>query len=109
MGLAASSQTSVQAIDFENGKAVKRITFDREQVNIVYADGQVLEGVDEALIVKEIFPTSIDDVKTTTPAPTAAVRQVYDLQGRLMSGLHELPQGVYIVREGEKVYKWIKK
>ena len=109
IGMAVGAQNIVQAIDFENGKAVRRITFDREQVNIVYADGQVLEGVDEAVIVKEILPTAIEDVKANESTPKAAVREVYDLQGRLMSGTHELPQGIYIVREGEKVYKWIKK
>ena len=87
----AGAQT-VAAVD-EQGKQVRRITFDRD--------------VDRALILRGDV-TAIDAIKTQ-PGENGTVRQVYDLQGHRMVDVNNLPQGIYVVREGDKVYKMIKK
>lgn len=102
----SASAQSVAAID-DKGQQVSRITFDRERVTIEYVNGEIRDNVDNALIYRGQV-TAIDDVRTNGNE-TAGPRQVYDLQGRLVSDLNNLPQGIYIVREGDKVYKLIKK
>lgn len=101
----AGAQT-VAAVD-EQGKQVRRITFDRERVTIEYASGEVRDNVDRALILRGDV-TAIDAIKTQ-PGENGTVRQVYDLQGHRMVDVNNLPQGIYVVREGDKVYKMIKK
>lgn len=101
----AGAQT-VAAVD-EQGKQVRSITFDRERVTIEYANGEVRDNVDYALICRGEV-TAIDAVKAQS-SNDAGQQQVYDLQGHRMVDVNNLPQGIYVVREGDKVYKMIKK
>lgn len=105
-GATAAAQTVIGATD-ESGKVVKRILFDREQVTIIYEDGTTRENVDLATIVQS-ENTGIDEVGVAVNNGSA-VREIYDLQGRRVDNLGSLQQGVFIVREGDKVYKLIKK
>lgn len=95
-----------QAID-ENGKVVKHISFDRENVTIVYEDGSVRENVQSSLI-KYGISTSVEKIEAVDEKEKTEIT-VYDIQGHRMTNLENLPAGVFIVREGEKVYKLIKK
>ncbi len=100
-----SAQT-IGAVD-EQGRQVRRITFDREQVTVEYVDGDVRNNVDFTLVTREEM-TGIETVRVNSDEQSA-LRQVYDLQGRPVGDVNNLSQGIYVVREGEKVYKLIKK
>jgi hypothetical protein len=43
----------MQAQTTPDGKKVKRVTFDREQVNIVYVDGKTDENVQTAVVANK--------------------------------------------------------
>ena len=92
------------AVD-DQGKEVKRVIFDREKVTIEYRDAQVRTDVQEALIVRQSSFSSVQDIKSTDNGK----RQIYDLQGRPVENLDMMSGGIFIVREGDKVYKLIKK
>lgn len=108
--------TSLSAQTADNGKKVKRITFDRENISVVYADGTKDKNVQSAVVYGSGTATGI----ATTPATgkgQVVKREVYDLQGRQVKAVKgqrstadgQRTKGVYIVREGEKTRKIIKK
>lgn len=106
MGMGVSAQNII-AVD-EYGNQVKRINFDCEQVEVVLVDGQVLRGVDATVIIPGHDYTSVQDVESTLTEKGVA-REIFDLQGRRVVDVDRLPAGIYVLREGDKVYKLIKK
>lgn len=88
-----------------DGRIVKRITFDREQVNIEYADSTYDYGVDAAIIKHDKATTGITAVK---PQGIRPANHWYTIDGR---SLQSEPQqkGVYIVRSKRGIKKTIKK
>ena len=86
------------------GRTVKRITFDREQVSVVYSDNTKEVGVRQ-LTVKRDRTTGLVSVK---PSQGAAARQWYTIDGR---PLQKAPQqkGIYIVKDKNGVKKTSKK
>ncbi|MBP3227157.1 MAG: hypothetical protein J6M53_00035 [Bacteroidaceae bacterium] len=101
------AQTATEAVHTESGKAVRRITFDREQVTIVYADGTTESGVSKATVrLGQINETTGVQTPATTQQQAATV--VYDLQGRRVNPTaHQ--SGVFIERNGNQVRRIIKK
>ena len=100
---------TTQAQTAESGKTVKRITFDRERVTLVYSDGTKAENVQKAVIKakgndEQGTATGIARVK----AGSVAQRTWYTMDGRRLQGEPRV-QGVYVVKEGDKVRKIIKK
>ncbi len=89
-----------------DGRKVKRITFDREQVNIEYADGTKDQKVSAATVKRENTITGIVAVKKKESRQTT--RQWYTLDGRLLQGEPQ-QKGVYIVRDKNGKRKAIKK
>lgn len=88
-----------------DGRKVKRITFDREQVNIEYADGTQQQGVSTTTIRREESTTGLAAAK---PTASRSARQWYTIDGRSVQ--HEPRQkGVYIVRDEKGIKKTIKK
>lgn len=108
--------TSLSAQTADNGKKVKRITFDREDISIVYADGTKDKNVQSAVVYGSGTATGIA-TKPATGKGQVVKREVYDLQGRQVKTVKgqrstadgQRTKGVYIVREGEKTRKIIKK
>lgn len=84
---AASQQTA-------DGRIVKRITFDREQVNIEYADGTKDLGVSETLIIRGSEITGIAAHKVEQGQSD---RRWYTTDGRALQGEPQ-QKGIYIVR-----------
>ena len=108
--LLALSAVGADAQVDESGKRVKRITFDREQVTLVYNDGSKSENVQKTVIVNDGKATGI--VEMNQAEKSAAQPKWYAIDGR------QLPKepnssvsgkGVYVVRENGKVRKIIKK
>ena len=97
---------TMQAQKADNGKSVKRITFDREQVNIIYADGSTDEKVSNVKVTKQEKTTYVKDVNSNLNKQKGKVA-VYDLQGRRVSNVAK-GKGVFIVREGQRVRKIVK-
>ncbi len=94
----------MQAQSADNGKKVKRILFDREQVTIVYVD-DTQENVDKGVAVKrDDIATSVKEIK----GKKSKNSEVYDLQGRKLNAVPQR-KGVYIKREGKQVRKIVKK
>ena len=87
------------------GRKVKRITFNQEQVNIEYADGTTGLAVDEIEITSEKQTTG---VKAVTPAVQGTQRRWYTTDGRSLQS-EPRQKGVYIVREQKGMKKTIKK
>ena len=102
--LCGTMTVSAQKVeDTKNGKTVKRITFDRENVNIEYADNTKDYGVAETQIRRAGDATGINAAKTAT-----AKSGWYTMDGRRLENAPKA-KGVYVVKEGDKVRKTIKK
>ena len=102
-GLACGSlSASAQSVAVtESGKTVKRITFDRENVTLVYQDGTKDDNVSQTTIHREAA-TGIHNVNLN---PNANVNsQYYTLDGRRLQSVPN-GNGVYIKKEGKRVKK----
>lgn len=93
-----------KAQNVSNGKVVKRITFDREKVNIVYTDNTQETGVEQATITRRSGEAT--GIASTTKANNA--RGWFTLDGRRLESAPSA-KGVYVVKDGDKVRKTIKK
>jgi len=89
-----------------DGRKVKRITFDREQVNIEYADGTKDQQVSAATVKRENATTGIVAVKPKESRQTT--HQWYTLDGRALKGEPQ-QKGIYIVRDKKGKKKIVKK
>ena len=101
--VSAQRKNTKKAYNIENGKEVKRIAFDREEVTITYADGTEDESVVTATIEPRKTPTGISGVNKN-----AQVNGWYTVDGRRLQGTPK-DKGVYVVKMGDKVRKTIKK
>ena len=98
--------TGAWAQKASNGKLVRRVTFDRENVTINYKDGSADEKVSTAVIVNT--PTGIKLV--SKEQGTDGARSIYSIDGRRLQGTAaKTGKGVYIVKEGKTVRKVTKK
>lgn len=93
-----------ELLDVQNGKAVRHIAFDLEQVTVSYKDGSQEENVQEGLYVSTSETTGISETAATVPGNSAV--EVYDLQGRRISQ-SSMPKsqhvrGICIVKNGNK-------
>lgn len=98
-GLCAQGQRIAVA---QNGKQVKRITFDREKVSVIYSDETKDENVTD-FVVRRNIPTGIKTVKDKQDSNGAAARW-YTVDGRRLQA-QPAAGGVYIKREGQRVRK----
>ena len=89
-----------------DGRKVKRITFDREQVNIEYADGTKARRVNVVTVKRENSTTAIVAVKPKENQ--SATRQWYTLDGRALKSEPQ-QKGIYIVRDKNGKKKTVKK
>jgi hypothetical protein len=103
--LLLSAALTVQAQTDKEGRKVKRITFDQEQVKIEYVDGTSRTDVKEMTVNGD---KSSSGICVVTPAKGNAQRSWYTTYGRTMQG-EPRQKGVYIVREQTGVKKTIKK
>jgi hypothetical protein len=100
---------NVQAQTTESGKTVKRVTFNCEKIAILYSDGTKEENV-QAAVIKPTEKRQLDDATAINrpKAQTQVKRTWYTLDGRRLSGEPKV-QGTYMLKEGNKVRKIIKK
>ncbi len=101
--VSAQKKNSKKAVNVENGKEVKRITFDCEDISIAYADGTEDNYVQSATIVAVETPTGISGVEKKAQA-----NGWYTMDGRRLQSAPK-GKGVYVVKKGDKVQKTIKK
>ena len=103
--LCGTMTASAQKAEFtQNGKQVKRIAFDREKVDIIYSDDTQISDVNDVTITNEASgTTAIDKTKTAKRA-----NEWYTMDGRRLQNAPKT-KGVYVVKEGDKVRKTIKK
>ena len=101
--LAFAAGTQAQQTNDVN--KVKRITFDREQVEIEYTDGTREEVEDAFTIKREEIANGIRTVKT---AGKQSARRWYTVDGRPLQG-EPRQKGVYIVRDQNNVKKTVRK
>ena len=92
-----------QAINVENGKVVKKITFDLEKVDINYEDGTSDVSVQKATIYYDQTPTGIAEVKQN-----GVTTDWYTLDGRRLQYTPN-SKGIYVSKSGNNVRKSIKK
>ena len=95
----------VMAQTSSDGRKVKRITFDQEQVNVEYVDGTTELATGDVNILKDDETTDVKNVKTTKPN---AKRRWYTTDGRALKG-EPREKGVYIVIEENGMKKTIRK
>lgn len=88
-----------------DGRKVKRITFNQEQVNIEYADGTKDLAVNNVKIISE---KQAAGVKAVTPAVQGTKRRWYTIDGQAMQR-EPRQKGIYIVRGKNGMKKTIKK
>ena len=103
--LCGTMTVSAQKAEFtQNGKQVKRIAFAREKVNIIYSDDtQILDVNDVTISNRAGGTTGINKTKTANSA-----NEWYTMDGRRLQNAPKA-KGVYVVKEGDKVRKTIKK
>lgn len=114
--LLMSVATSLSAQTSDNGKTVRRITFDQENISIEYTDGTKDENVQNTVVYGSNFTTgiqSIDDSRidylrfnrdgsTQFENGISSNNGWYDMQGRKVNRQSgQLRNGLYIVREGQ--------
>jgi hypothetical protein len=101
--------TCATAQTAENGKVVKRILFDRENVTVIYADDTSDKHVQTATITSGKPETT--GIKSQDKTPNARnKRGWYTLDGRRMTTAPSTRnKGVYVVKEDKKVIKVVKK
>lgn len=99
--------TALYAQTAENAKKVKSLRFDKEQVTVVYADGQeeVTSG-DLVIVGKENSTNAISTIVSQNGK--AKETRLYDLQGRRLNGSSQ-PKGIYLKQENGRVKKVVKK
>lgn len=111
LSLAIASATGAWAQTAENGKSIKRITFDRENVCVIYADGSKEENVQSLVVTGNNVTTGVKDAAPKSRATTTK-RSWYMVDGRRMKAgprVRHSRSSVCIVKEGQKVRKTIKK
>lgn len=91
-----------------NDKAVQTITFEGDNINLLYTDG-TSEIVDmEAVVIS--FENDATAITISSVAENGEAKKIYDINGRqVRSTLDALSQGVYIVKSANKTVKFIKK
>lgn len=85
-----------ELLDAQNGKAVRHIAFDLEQVTVIYKDGSQVENVQKALFVVSSEAVGISETAATEGDSRT---EVFDLQGRRIT---QPRQGICIVKNGNK-------
>lgn len=109
ISLAIASVTGAWAQTAGNGKSIKRITFDRENICVTYSDGSKEENVQTLVVTGNNTTTGVKDAAPKSRAATAK-RSWYTVDGRRMKvAPRPSAKGVYIVKEGQQVRKTIKK
>ena len=102
LGTGANAQTA------DSGKKVRRITFDREQVTVVYQDGSTDEAVSSIVVKEKDVVTSLKGINGKNLKGKDS--EVFDLQGRRLNpNTMQKRSGVYVKREGNQVRKIVKK
>ena len=96
---------AVAAQHTDDGRKVKRITFDQEQVTILYADGTQDNSVAAATVKREEATTGVKAAKTQE---RSSARQLYTIEGRQLKGEPQR-KGLYIVKGQNGIRKTIKK
>ena len=107
--LTLCGSVTTQAQTAEGGKTVKRITFDREKIAIVYADGTKDENVQTAVIKAKGNEEKEDATGVKAPKVASQIQRTWFMtDGRRLQG-EPAAKGVYVVKEGNKVRKIVKK
>lgn len=87
---------------------LQRITFDNGNMVIATKNGEST-SVGIATISRVYFDNVATGVEKVEPTVVTADKEVYDLSGRRVSVNTELPKGIYVVKEGGKTRKIVKK
>lgn len=103
--LLLTSVLGATAQETADGRKVKRITFDREQVNIEYADGTKEQKVNATTVKRENSTTGIVTVKRKE---SQSASRWYTLDGRALKGEPQ-QKGVYIVKDKDGKKRTVKK
>ena len=87
---------------------LQRITFDNGNMVIATKSGEST-SVGIATISRVYFDNVATGVEKVEPTVVTVDKEVYDLSGRRVSVNTELPKGIYVVKEGGKTRKIVKK
>ena len=87
---------------------LQRITFDNGNMVIATKSGEST-SVGIATISRVYFDNVATGVEKVEPTVVTADKEGYDLSGRSVSVNTELPKGIYVVKEGGKTRKIVKK
>lgn len=91
-----------------NEKTVQTITFEGDNVSLLYSDGTSETADMEAVAIS--FEYEATSITVSSVAENGEAKKIYDINGRqVRSTLNALPQGVYIVKSANKSVKFIKK
>lgn len=91
-----------------NEKTVQTITFEGDNVSLLYSDGTSETADMEAVAIS--FEYEATAITVSSVSENGEAKKIYDINGRqVRSTLDALPQGVYIVKSANKSVKFIKK
>lgn len=91
-----------------NEKTVQTITFEGDNVSLLYSDGTSETADMEAVVIS--FEYEATAITVSSVSENGEAKKIYDINGRqVRSTLDALPQGVYIVKSANKSVKFIKK
>jgi len=105
-GMVANAQYRAED---NSGNVVRRVNFDREQVTEVRTNGTTFPArtplVINRVLASDTATVGIEDV---TVDPHQQTVEYYDLMGRRVDDMGQMPCGVYLKKEGTKVRKVVK-
>lgn len=91
-----------------NEKTVQTITFEGDNVSLLYSDGTSETADMEAVAIS--FEYEATAITVSSVSENGEAKKIYNINGRqVRSTLDALPQGVYIVKSANKSVKFIKK
>lgn len=103
MGCGAYAQQ--RAVD-DYGNPVRRITFNRENVSVVYATGDSVSNVQTVQVTRHADGDSLVGIITVEPIEADDETQLFDLNGRRVDATFQ--PGVYIEKRGTRVRRIVK-
>lgn len=109
VGLAVEAQTETKQTVTVNGetvdKTVFRITFDGDDVVLVYTDNSTQRAVMDQVNIS-FFYTSAGIAEMVKDVPDGTASKVYNLNGQYVGyNVEQLPKGIYVVDERKMIVR----
>lgn len=105
LAIGCSAYTQQKAVD-DYGNAVRRLTFDRENVSVVYAAGDSIAHLHTMNVTRQSTSDTTVGIITVEPIEADSETLIFDLNGRKIDVIQQ--PGIYIEKRGTRIRKIVK-